>query len=148
MAEFALAVPFLGLVEKIGVANDLPPHVTVLIPAPGDVAAIADALEPFDAFEVTFERLERFPETLWLAPEPKEPFVAMTEALMAAFPGYLPYGGVFEDIVPHLAVAQSDLDETAKLVEPLLPLHSRVESVVLYELLYGDHWHDVQTFGL
>lgn len=148
MAEFALAVPFPGLVEKVGVANDLPPHVTVLFPCPGDVETITDVLAPFDAFDVVFPRLDRFPGTLWLAPEPVERFVAMTEAMVARFPAYPPYGGLFKSIVPHLAVAQSHFDETAELVEPLLPLHSRVESVVLYERACGDHWHDVQTFDL
>jgi 2'-5' RNA ligase len=148
MAEFALTVPFPGLVEKVGVKNDLPPHVTVLIPAPGDVEAIAQVLAPFDAFDVVFPRLDRFPGTLWLAPEPAEPFVAMTEAMVARFPEWQPYRGVFKSIIPHLTVAQDRLDDVAELLEPLLPLHSRAESVVLYEHAYGDHWHDVLTFDL
>ena len=149
MAEFALAVPFDGLgIEKVGIANDLPPHITVLIPCPGDVPAITEVLAPFGAFDVTFPRLERFPGTLWLAPEPAEPFVALTEAMVGRFPGWQPYGGVFTSVVPHLSVAQERLDDVAELVEPLLPLHSRVESVVLYEHAYGDHWHEAATFDL
>ena len=149
MAEFALAVPFEGLgIEKVGVANDLPTHVTVLIPCPGDVPAIIEVLAPFDQFDVTFARLDRFPGTLWLAPEPSEPFVAMTEAMVARFPDWQPYGGVFKTIVPHLTIAQERLDDVAELVEPLLPLQSRVESVVLYEHAYGGHWTDAATFDL
>jgi 2'-5' RNA ligase len=148
MAELALAVPFPGLVELVGVANDLPPHVTVLVPAPGDVEAITEVLAPFDQFDVTFPRLDRFPGTLWLAPEPSEPFVALTEAMIARFPDFQPYGGVFTSIVPHLTLAQASLDDVAELVEPLLPLQSRVESVVLYEHAQGPHWHEVQTFDL
>ena len=148
MADFALAVPFSGIVEKVGVSNDLPPHVTVLFPSPGDVEAIAEVLAPFGPFDVVFPRLDRFPGTLWLAPEPAAPFVAMTEAMVARFPDFPPYDGVFPSIVPHLTVAQTQLDETAALVEPLLPLASRVESVVLYEHAQGEHWHDVQTFDL
>jgi 2'-5' RNA ligase superfamily len=149
MPEFALAVPFDGLpFEKVGIANDLPPHVTVLFPCPGDVAAITEVLAPFAAFDVVFARLDRFPGTLWLAPEPSEPFVAMTKAMVCRFPDYPPYGGIFPSIIPHLAVAQAQLDETAELVEPFLPLQSRVDSVVLYERAHGDHWVDVQTFDL
>jgi hypothetical protein len=44
MPEFALAVPFPGLVERVCVEDNLPPHVTVLVPAPGEVAAIAEVL--------------------------------------------------------------------------------------------------------
>lgn len=148
MPDFALAVPFPGLVEQAGVANDLPPHVTLLVPCPGDVPGIAEVLAPFEAFDVTFPRLERFPAIVWLAPEPAEPFIAMTEAMLDRFPDYPLYGGIHDTIVPHLTVAEAQLDETAALVEPLLPLHSRVETAVLYERAYADHWHEVQTFEL
>jgi 2'-5' RNA ligase len=148
MPDFALAVPFPGLVEHVAVANDLPPHVTVLVPSPGEVGAIAEVLAPFGPFDVTFDRLDRFPEIVWLAPEPAEPFVAMTEAMVARFPDHPPYCGIHERIVPHLTVAQAELDETATRVEPLLPLHSRVEAVVLYEHVGADHWREVHTFEL
>jgi 2'-5' RNA ligase len=148
MPEFALAVPFPGLVEQVAVTNNLPPHVTVLVPCPGEVAAIGEVLAPFDAFDVTFPRLERFPEILWLAPEPPEPFVAMTEAMVARFPDHPPYGGIHERIVPHLTVAQAELDEAAVRVEPLLPLRGRVETVVLYEHVDADRWREVRTFDL
>lgn len=148
MAEFALAVPFPGLVELVGVGNDLPPHVTVLYPCPDEPAAIAQVLAPFDQFEVRFPRLDRFPGTLWLAPEPAEPFVAMTEAMVARFPDWQPYRGVFGSVIPHLTVAQASLDDVAVQVEPLLPLQSRVESVVLYGSVDGKHWSERMTFDL
>jgi 2'-5' RNA ligase len=148
MAEFALSVPFPGIAEPVGVPNDLPAHVTILWPAPGDAVEIAKALEPFGPFEVTFARLDRFPGVLWLAPEPAEPFVAMTEAMIARFPGQPPYGGAYSSIIPHLTVAQAQLDETAMLIEPLLPLASRAESVVLFESADGRHWREHTTFDL
>lgn len=148
MPEFALAIPFDGLVELVGVGNDLPPHVTVLYPAPGDVQAIAQVLAPFAAFDVVFTRMDRFPGTLWLAPEPAEPFVAMTEAMVSRFPDWQPYGGVFKSVIPHLTVAQSSLDDVAVQIEPLLPLASRAESVVLYESAGAKHWHERMTFDL
>jgi hypothetical protein len=148
MPRFALAVPFPGLVERVGVQDNLPPHVTVLVPSPGDIAAIGDVLARFDGFDVTFPRLERFPGILWLAPEPAEPFVAMIEAMVARFPDHPPYGGIHDRIVPHLTVAQAQLDETAERVERLLPLRSRVETVALYEHVDADTWREVHTFGL
>jgi 2'-5' RNA ligase len=148
MPEFALAVPFPALVERVSVQDNLPPHVTVLVPCPGELAAIGEVLAPFGAFDVTFPRLDRFPEILWLAPEPAEPFVAMTEAMVARFPDYPPYGGIHDRIVPHLTVAQAELDETAARVEPLLPLRGRVETVVLYERVDADAWREAHTFGL
>ena len=148
MAEFALVAPFAGLVEPVGVPQDLPPHVTVLYPAPDDVEAVAQVLAPFESFEVSFTRLDRFPGVLWLAPEPAEPFVALTEAMVARFPDFPSYGGTYSSIVPHLTVAESLLDETAILVEPLLPLASRVESVVLYTSVDSVQWAEHATFDL
>ncbi len=92
----------------------VPAHITVLYPfmAPehidaalvAKVRAIATATAPF-VFRVA--RIGRFPGTLYLAPEPEAPFIALTLALMRAFPGHLPYGGQHEGIVPHLTVAQA-----------------------------------------
>jgi 2'-5' RNA ligase len=148
MAELALAVPFAGLLEPVGVPQDLPAHVTVLYPAPDDVQAIAQVLAPFGPFDVAFTRLDRFPGVLWLAPDPAEPFVALTAAMVARFPDFPPYGGTYASVIPHLTVAQSLLDETALLVEPLLPLASRVESVVLYTSVDSVHWAEHSTFDL
>jgi 2'-5' RNA ligase len=150
MAECALVVPFPGLVEQVGIANDLPPHITVLYPSPADDSAIGDVLARFAAFDVTFPRAERFPEqgVLWLAPEPAEPFARMTKAMVDRFPDHLPYGGIHDEIVPHLSVALAQLDETVARLEPLLPLRSRAECVVLYQNAGDDHWRELHTFGL
>ena len=156
---FAFSVPF----RELGPAVDewrersceakpshgVPPHVTLLVPAPPDVDGAGEALSSFDAFDVTFARFDRFTGTLWLAPEPKEPFVAMTEALMRRFPDYLPYGGLFDEITPHLTVAQGDnLGEVAAAVEPLLPLRSRASSVVLFEQLAPGRWRESAALPL
>jgi 2'-5' RNA ligase superfamily protein len=45
---------------------------------------------------------------LYLAPRPDEPFRALTRAVCAAFPGYLPYGGAFADTIPHLTVGERE----------------------------------------
>ena len=96
-------------------ALGVPAHVTLLhpfmAPASIDVAvrnrlqSIAAASMPFD---YRLEAIRRFPETLYLAPEPAAPFVALTHALAAAFPAWLPYGGRHPAVVPHLTVAQTD----------------------------------------
>jgi len=148
MPRYALAVPFPGLVERVEVGDDLPPHVTVLVPCPDDVAAIEEVLARFESFDVTFPRLERFPEIAWLTPEPAEPFAAMTEAMVARFPGYPPYGGSHDRIVPHLTVAAGELDAAAESVEPLLPLYARADRVVLYRHAHGDHWDALEVFDL
>ena len=158
MSELALVVPFEGLASVVDdlrertcdskPSHGMPPHVTLLVPAPRDREAISGALGPFPAFDVVFGRLDRFPGVLWLAPEPSEPFRGMIEALARRCPEYPPYGGAFAEIVPHLTVAQSRLDEAAATVETWLPLRSRAERAALLEQRQGDRWREVESFEL
>ena len=96
-------------------AADVPAHITVLYPfmppaqlTPQVLARAADALRGAGPFSFALARVRRFPGVLYLAPEPSAPFVAMTEALVQAFPAFPPFGGVHDRIVPHLTVAQGD----------------------------------------
>jgi 2'-5' RNA ligase len=158
VSRFALFVPFAGLADVVDgwrertcvakPSHGLPPHVTVLVPAPDDVATIAEKLEPFAAFDVAFPRLDRFPGTLWLAPEPAEPFRELVAAFVRAFPDHPPYGGRYRNVVPHLTVAQTDLDDAAADLEPWLPLRSRADRVALFEQVQDDHWREVATIEL
>jgi 2'-5' RNA ligase len=155
---FALVVPFEGLASVVDdlrertcvskPSHGMPPHVTLLVPAPHDVEGIAEVLFAFAAFEVVLARLDRFPGTLWLAPEPAERFARMIEALVRRFPDHPPYGGAFRHIVPHLTVAQSEFDEAISTLEPWLPLSTRAERAVLLEQVQAMHWREVATFEL
>lgn len=147
----ALAPVVDGVRERTCVSkpsHGVPPHVTLLLPVPPDTVAIEEALSPFSAFDVVFASFGRFAEALWLAPEPAAPFVSMTEALMAAFPGHLPYGGEFPEIVPHLTVAQAELDAAETEIAASLPISARVESVSLFEQTEPPNWRMAATFSL
>ena len=158
MTRLALVVPFPDLAPVVDELRErtcvtkpshgMPPHVTLLVPCPGDVSAIAEQLAPFDPFDVSFAALDRFPGTLWLAPDPHEPFREMTAALVARFPEHRPYGGVFAEVVPHLTVAQADLDAAAGELEPKLPVHSRAGSAALFEQDPAERWSKIAMFAL
>ncbi len=158
MSELALVVPFEGLAPVVDdlrertceskPSHGMPPHVTLLVPAPRDVEEIAEVLFAFSTFEVVFARLDRFPGALWLAPEPAQPFARMIEALMQRFPDYPPYGGSFREVIPHLTVAQFDFDEAVSTLEPWLPLSTRAERAVLLEQAQTVHWRELATFDL
>jgi 2'-5' RNA ligase len=122
----------------------LPPHVTLLFPfldtaGLGEEPAgrVAEAFAPFAPFHVTFAETARFSgdqETLYLRPEPADPFVSMTDALVAAFPEQQPYGGAFEEVIPHLTVADGPaplLEEIEHELAARLPVAVRVERVWL-----------------
>jgi 2'-5' RNA ligase len=158
VSRFALVVPFDdlaavvdGLREETCVtkpSHGMPPHVTLLVPSPGDVGAIADVLASFPAFDVRFDCVDRFPGTLWLSPEPSEPFVAMVEVLERHFPDYPPYGGAFPRIVPHLTIAQSSFDAAIPRAEAWLPLQARAERALLLAETEADRWGEVARFEL
>jgi hypothetical protein len=158
MGELALVVPFPGLPDIVTdwlertvstkPSHGMPPHVTVLSPSPGDVVGLAETLWDFSAFDVDFRRLDRFPGTLWLAPEPPTPFNEMTNALFARYPEYPPYGGAFAHVIPHLTVAQAELNDAAAALADWLPLRARAESAVLLEQVQSEHWREVATFDL
>jgi hypothetical protein len=122
-----VVAPWLDHAVGGGPSNGIPPHVTLLAPAPADVEGIAEVLSDIPAFDVEFAELRRFDEAVWLAPRPSEPFVALTRALWERFPDWPPYEGRFlPDITPHLTVAWGSLlDEAEEAVAPALPLSAR-----------------------
>jgi hypothetical protein len=147
-----LVVPFPELAEVIdpwrkqslgsGASKGVPPHVTLLAPCPGDEKAIAEVLEDAVAFDVEFRELRRFTQvpTLWLAPEPSEPFVGLTAALVERFPDWRPYGGIHgTEVIPHLTVTQGPAEDAAQAaLTPLLSLRGRArEAILLVEAARG-----------
>jgi 2'-5' RNA ligase superfamily len=129
----------------------VPPHVTILFPflppnrlgpeVRRDLAAIAAAHE---SFEVTFSRVGRFPGLVYLEPDPSGPFLRLTEAVIARFPGFPPYGGAFDELIPHLTIAESEdapLHEIESAVALELPIRHHVTDLeVLVEAPAG-RWH-------
>jgi 2'-5' RNA ligase len=134
----------------------MPAHVTLLYPflAPREVdAAVEQALEEVvasrPAFPFSLERVGRFPGVLYLAPEPAEPFVELTEALVERWPGCPPYGGQFDSIVPHLTVAIGDEPpELAAALERGLPLHATAREVALMARRFRRPWSTVDRVRL
>jgi 2'-5' RNA ligase len=119
----------------------VPAHITVLYPFMPSTAltaavtrAVREVLAPFPAFSFSLARLERFPEgALYLAPDPAEPFVRLTEAFADRFPAYPPYGGAHPDAIPHLTVAQTPDVPVAEVadIERHLPIRCRAHEAWL-----------------
>ena len=133
-------------------AAGMPAHVTVLYPFGSQVsqALLTEVGARFASFEFELAELRRFPGTLWLRPERSEPFVAMIEAFAGAFPAFPPYGGEFEDIVPHVTVAHGDERLFAGIerqLAPLLPIRSRATEVALYAFADA-RWQPQAPFSL
>lgn len=45
------------------------------------------------------------PGVVYLAPKPAALFIAFTQAVVERWPEHQPYGGAYEEIIPHLTVA-------------------------------------------
>lgn len=140
--------------------NGIAPHVTAIVPflpvaelrEDGELPALRALCAGLDPFVVSFVRTARFPRVLYLAPEPAQPFIALTRALMASWPQVKPYAGEHRQVVPHLTVTTARpsrvFDAVAQALEPQLPVTVLIESAQLY-LFDGRRWteHATLAFG-
>jgi 2'-5' RNA ligase len=141
-------------------ATGMPAHVTLLFPfvAPeamtlqlADELAALFAAHP--AFDYAFGEPRRFPDTLYLPPEPDAPFRALTQAIWDRYPEAPPYGGAHAEIVPHLTIGHaaepSALDAMAAEFEiaavDRLPITGHAGGVTLVDNLSG-RWEIRATF--
>jgi 2'-5' RNA ligase len=138
---------------------DMPPHITVLypfVPMPKlraeDRARLADVVGSIPALDLCFSRLARFPQVLWLAPDPEAPVLALAEAVAAAFPDCPPYGGQFATVIPHVTLAQAP-EAVLDGLEPQMrlrfsqPVRARVDAVSLFATARR-RWREVERFRL
>ena len=138
----------------------VPAHVTVLFPfVPVErldegvhdrVAAIAGSVE---TFSYRFSTPAWFgDDVVYLAPEPPEPFVRLTELLWAAFPDQPPYGGAFDEVIPHLTIGHGNdraaLQRAEASVLSQLPVEGRAERLTLLVEGEGGRWTVDRRFSL
>lgn len=139
-------------------AQAVPPHVTVLFPflplSAIDASVHAELTTLFAAqpsFDAVLSACERFPEVLYLAPQPSTAFEALTHRVHRRWPEAPPYGGAFDTVIPHLTVAHSpDAEVHARLtgeIEPHLPLSASVTEVTLIGC-EGPDWVEMGRFPL
>ena len=141
----------------------VPAHVTVLYPfvvpsaiTAAALAALAGAVASVSAFDCQFPVTAWFgQEVLWLAPRPEQPFRALTHVVSAAFPGYLPYGGAYDDVVPHLTVGDrppggaADLRAAEAGLLSALPISAHVSRVwLMCGATTPDSWRAVAELPL
>jgi 2'-5' RNA ligase len=128
----------------------MPAHITLLYPFLTEARldeAVVDRLRSICAptwpIDLELRRTARFPTTIYLAPEPAHPFQALTRAITTAWPEAPPYGGQFEDVMPHLTIAdgvETDvMDEIDTDVTPQLPVRTRVAEAQLW-VFDGARW--------
>jgi 2'-5' RNA ligase len=111
----------------VSIADQVPPHVTVLAPwakDPADafaLARLAATVGGFGRLDLRFETAGAFGNgVVFLQPEPIEVLTGLLRAVAGAFPEFPPYGGDHPDPHPHVTVSARGGAEVLAEVEAAL----------------------------
>jgi 2'-5' RNA ligase len=137
----------------------IPAHITLLFPfVPAEeldeklLGELRGLFAAQHAISFSLTRLAEFPDqTLWLAPEPSDPFRRLTELIFEHYPDYPPYEGIHEEVIPHLTVTSGEVslrDQLDAALTPHLPVHAEAGDVVLLEEQPNEHWRTRERFPL
>ncbi|MGO4598556.1 2'-5' RNA ligase family protein [Terrabacter sp. 2RAF25] len=122
----------------------VPAHVTVAYPfkpwalvEDGDLSALAALCRATPALDLMFSRTGWFgDDVLFLEPDDLGSIVALTRRVERAFPDYPIYGGVFDDLHPHLTVGHGSGVAALRAIEQelasQLPLSQVVDRLQLW----------------
>lgn len=105
-------VSALRLEGDVSASLGVPAHVTLLYPFveepdPGIIEELRFFFAGVDGFPLRFSAVGEFPEVVYLAPDQSAELAGLIEALARRWPGYPPYGGIFDEVVPHLTVVDT-----------------------------------------
>lgn len=171
MAETAIIVPLheaepaIDLIRRAHTrsgADGMPAHITLLYPftdsdllVAGRVREVREIFEAFPQFDVKLVGLRYFddaqPRTLYLAPNPPEPFLDLTQQLTDKFPEHQPYGGKHATVIPHVTVAVAEDETLAELeaqISETLPIAARATEGWLMQRNAGGVWEIRHRFQL
>lgn len=121
----------------------IPAHVTLVYPfvPPGQIdGALIDELDAVfsgvSGFDYELSGVRWFgADVVWAEPKPAEPFMQLIDLVLAEWPQVPPYEGEFDEVVPHLTIAQNcprrDMEAAAEAVAAELPIPARADRVWL-----------------
>ena len=138
----------------------MPAHATLLAPFIHssrldnlDRHRLRDVVGRFPAFDLRLSSFGFFEHIgcLWLDPRPREPFVAMTKALLEIYPE-IEYPPDATEIVPHVTIGSRLSEEQQEQIKqelaPRLPIRGKADRAVLYERGADGRWIDRYRFRL
>ena len=144
--------------------SGMPAHITLLYPfkSPNEIdGLVLDTLSQcfsrFHPFRFSLAKINQFPgDTLYLVPEPEEPFRQLTLGIWGCYPKTPPYGGRYSTVIPHLTVAdrlsgEQELAEVAREFEEAsqgcLPIQGHAGEATLMDSRSG-RWEINTAFKL
>lgn len=130
-------------------------HITLLAPfmAPeatdrGVLSELTGFFADVTPFAFRLTSVAVFPDgVVYLTPEPPEVFRRLTSQLHRLFPEFPPYGGQFDDVVPHLSVPMPDGEDASTLRTGLhrrLPIEAHATEARLVHV--SDRMHTLARF--
>ena len=134
----------LGVPAHVTVLHPFTPHVDHAVTA--ELQRLCAEVRPFDA---CFMSTGRFPGgVVWLDPQPNDRFVTLMRTVQRAFPEWPPYGGAFDEPVPHLTIASGVDEDVGDRVERSVvrqlterrPITMAVTHLTLLEEGLDLHW--------
>ncbi|MGR3660773.1 MAG: 2'-5' RNA ligase family protein [Paracoccaceae bacterium] len=162
MTETALILPLEPVDRRVDAFRDrfdpaarlgVPAHITLIFPfmpledfGVDEEQALKALMLARAGFPYVLDRVETFDEVAYLAPELEEPFMDLIRCLTRVFPDYLPYGGAFERVIPHLTIGGVDCAGQAKQ-QIELPVHGVAGRVLLLRKS-GENWVTYRHFRL
>jgi 2'-5' RNA ligase len=141
----------------------MPAHITLLYPfkPPNEIDGLvlntlSHCFSHFQQFKYSLMTINQFPgETLFLVPEPEDPFRELTLGIWGCYPETPPYRGRYSTVIPHLTVArligEHELGAVAREFEQAahgcLPIQGQAAEVTLMDSKSG-RWEINTAFRL
>jgi len=138
----------------------VPVHITVLYPfaAPDLISGhigvrLGELLGRLERFDFALSEIGWFDQrVMYLAPTPSQPFFELTDRIAAEFPEYPPYGGAYDESVPHLTVGEdvrpARMRRAARRLERHLPIKATATEVCLMAPDPAGRWSVQRRFPL
>ncbi|HVA02346.1 MAG TPA: 2'-5' RNA ligase family protein [Acidimicrobiales bacterium] len=138
----------------------MPAHITVLYPFAPPVSItesfaqrLGDLFGRAKPFDFSLSEIGWFDKrVMYLTPTPGAPFVDLTARIAAEFPEYPPYGGRFDEIIPHLTIGEGArpgrMRRAGHRLESLLPISAVASEVWLMAPEPSGRWGVRQRFTL
>ena len=142
-------------------AAGAPAHIAILSPfmaaeliTGAIIQKARNVFSSFRPFTFFLNDVGRWPETTFLLARPAHYFTDMTNAISEEFPDYPPYSGMYDEIIPHLTIADKNVDNAdiaeygvRRILEQHGPIEAKCTVVDLIENSSGV-WKIMHTFSL
>jgi 2'-5' RNA ligase len=139
--------------------HGIPSHITLLFPFKESSQISQEIIQRLEIlfsnikqFSFTLEKINTFPNVIFLEPNPRNTFIKLTETIVHNFPDNLPYEGKYPSINPHLTIGglseeqkiHSLREEIARDISSALPIKTRAREAWLMVKDENGEWH-IQT---